>query len=120
MDNENDCNYKIITIDSAISKYPNTSLQHFYIKLNESLKGVYKIKILSLLINVNNSFFNTNPLDPIYIDLNGYKRLISKHTTEIDGNRNDLYYFESIIVESLLGSSGNTTVKNEYNTYENE
>jgi hypothetical protein len=120
MNIDNDDNYKIVTIDSAVSKYLNTSQQNFYINLDESLKGVYKLKIISLLINVNNNKFSTSPLDPIYIDLNGYKRLISKHTTEVNGNRNDLYYFESIIVESKLGLTGDTTIKNDYNTYENE
>jgi len=119
MDIEN--NYKIITIDSYVSKYINTSSQHFYINLDESLKGVYKLKILSILINVNNNKFSSLPLEPIYIDLNGYKRLISKHTTiESNGNRNDLYYFESVIVENQLAATGNTTIKNDYNTFENE
>jgi hypothetical protein len=115
MDNDNECNYKIVTIDSAVCKYSNTTLQNFYIQLDESLKGVYKIKILSLLINVDNSSFSTIALEPIYIDLNNYERLISKNE-----NHNNLYYFESIIIESALSGLGNTTIKNDYNTYENE
>jgi hypothetical protein len=117
---DNDYNYKILTIDSLVSKYQNTLLQDFNINLNESLKGVYKIKILSILINVNNNKFSSYPLEPIYIDLNGYKRLISKDTLVLNENRNDLYYFESIIVENQLASTGNTTIKNDYNTFENE
>ena len=119
MDNDIDSEYKVITIDSSASAYITQSVQNFYIRLDESLKGVYKIKILSILINVNNNKFSTSPLDPVYIDLNGYRRLISKHNTIVNGNRNDLYYFESIIVESQLGVTGNTTIKNDYNTYEN-
>jgi hypothetical protein len=115
MDYDNECNYKIVTIDSAVCKYLNTSVQNFYLNLDESLKGVHKLKILSLLINVDNSSFSTTALEPIYIDLNNYERLISKNE-----NHNNLYYFESIIIESALTGVGNTTIKNDYNTYENE
>jgi hypothetical protein len=105
--------YKIITIDSlnAINNISNT--YDFYMNLDEPLRNVYKINVISILIDIPqiaSTFFS--PLDPIYININDYNRLISKK------NNNNLYYFDSIIIENLITSR--ITVKNDYNTTDNK
>ncbi len=112
-----DYDYKIINIDSTNSIFPNNSICNFYIDLDEPLRNVYKINIITMLLNIpNNSTLNNN-LESIYIDLNNYKRLISKEYTEINGNKNNLYAFDSLIIEKNdTTSGGNSTIKNDYNT----
>ncbi len=112
-----DCDYKIINIDSTNSIFPVSSLCNFYIDLDEPLRNVYKINIITILLNIpNNSTLNNN-LESIYIDLNNYKRLISKEYTETNGNKNNLYSFDSLIIEKIdTTSGGNSTIKNDYNT----
>jgi len=105
--------YKIITIDSlnAINNISNT--YDFYMNLDEPLRNVYKINVISILIDIPqiaSTFFS--PLDPVYININDYNRLISKK------NNNNLYYFDSIIIENLITSR--ITVKNDYNTTDNK
>jgi hypothetical protein len=69
--------YKIITIDSlnAINNISNT--YDFYMNLDEPLRNVYKINVISILIDIPqiaSTFFS--PLDPIYININdAYRRL---------------------------------------------
>lgn len=106
-----DEDYKIITIDSSnVNFNSSTTIYDFYMKLDEPLRNVYKINIITILIDVpqTSSFI---PLDPIYININDYNRLISKK------DNNNLYYFDSIIVENLI--STRTTIKNDYNTTDN-
>jgi hypothetical protein len=105
--------YKIITIDSlnVINNISNT--YDFYMNLDEPLRNVYKINVISILIDIPqiaSTFFS--PLDPVYININDYNRLISKK------NNNNLYYFDSIIIENLITSR--ITVKNDYNTTDNK
>ena len=102
--------YKIITIDSSSSIYNIVNKHNFYINLDEPLRNVYKINIITILADVPLSA-SFQVLDAINIRLNDYKRLISKK----DGN--NLYYFDSIIVENLISSR--TTIKNDYNTSDN-
>ena len=79
MDSTIDCDYKIIVIDSTVSKFVNNGLCEFYIDLDEPLRNVYKIKIITILANIYNSSVKlNNDLESIYIDLNNYNRLISK------------------------------------------
>ena len=81
--------------------------------LDEPLRNVYKINVISILIDIPqiaSTFFS--PLDPVYININDYNRLISKK------NNNNLYYFDSIIIENLITSR--ITVKNDYNTTDNK
>lgn len=105
----NDCEYRIITIDSSFSIYSDNTTQNFYINLDEPLRNVYKINVISMLINISNTSSLNVPLDSIYINLNDYNRLIAKK------NNNNIYYFDSIIVENSI-TSGNITIKNDYNT----
>lgn len=107
---EEEHNYKIITIDSSRSIYSQANTHNFYINLDEPLRNVYKINIITILADVPQTA-SFQALDPINIRLNDYKRLISKK----DGN--NLYYFDSIIVENSISSR--TTVKNDYNTTDN-
>ena len=104
-----DEDYKIITIDSSYNNFINSNLYDFYMNLDEPLRNVYKINIITILVDVpltTPAFFS--PLDPIYININDYNRLISKK----EGN--NIYYFDSLIVENLITSR--MTIKNDYNT----
>ena len=112
-----DSDYKIINIDSSNSFFPNNSICNFYIDLDEPLRNVYKINIITILLNIPNSSSLNRNLESIYIDLNNYKRLVSKELTPINGSRNNIYSFDSLIIEKVdLTSGGNSTIKNDYNT----
>jgi len=117
MDTLLDCDYKIICMDSSNSYYTNNSICDFYIDLDEPLRNVFKINIITILLNIpNNSTLNNN-LETINIDFNNYRRLISKHSTVTDGIRNNLYYFDNLIIEkSDTSIGGNSTIKNDYNS----
>jgi hypothetical protein len=104
-----DCEYRIITIDSSFSTYLDNTTQNFYINLDEPLRNVNKINVISILINLSNTSSLNVSLDPIYINFNDYNRLIAKK------DNNNIYYFDSIIVENSI-TTGNTTIKNDYNT----
>ena len=58
MDIEED--YKIIVIDSTNSTQPDTTICDFYIDLDEPLRNVFKINIITYLVNIpNNSTINS-------------------------------------------------------------
>ena len=118
MDSLLDCDYKIICMDSSNCSYKDNTLCDFYIDLDEPLRNVFKINVITVLLNIpNNSSLNNN-LETINIDLNNYRRLISKHSTiASNGVRNNLYYFDNLIIEkSDTTSGGNSTIKNDYNS----
>lgn len=102
--------YKIITIDTTNVNYNIANTFDFYMNLDEPLRNVYKISVITILADVPQTA-SFSPLDPIYINLNEYNRLISKKGV------NNLYYFDSIIVENSISSR--TTIKNDYNTTDN-
>jgi len=104
--------YKIITIDSSNVNYNIANVYDFYMNLDEPLRNVYKINVITILVDVPSTSSFT-PLDPIYINLNDYHRLIAKKN---DGN--NLYYFDSVIVENTI-SPPRITIKNDYNTSDN-
>jgi len=79
----------------------------FYIDLDEPLRNVCKLKIIANLINIKHGSSINSNLESIYIDLNNYTRLISKYAS------NNIYYFDSLIVEN--SSSTDQTIKNDYN-----
>lgn len=107
-----DDDYKIITIDSSYNNFINSNIYDFYMNLDEPLRNVYKINIITILADIPISSSNIFlPLDPIYININEYNRLISKK------DNNNLYYFDSLIVENLITSR--ITIKNDYNTNDN-
>jgi hypothetical protein len=113
------CDYKIITIDSEYSNYLNSSYCDFYINLDEPLRNVYKLNLITMLLNIPNNSSLKIPLNQININLNNYNRLISKNNTIIDGKRSNIMVFDSIIVENQITdntSTNNTTLKNDYNT----
>jgi len=116
MDSTIDCDHKIIVIDSSVANFPDTSLSDFYIDLDEPLRNVYKIKIITILANIKNSgnVYNKD-LESIYINLNNYDRLITKSTIrDSNGKRGNNYYFDSLIIETA-SLSANSTIKNDYN-----
>lgn len=107
-----DEDYKIITIDSSYVNYKTSNLYDFYMNLDEPLRNVYKINVITILVDVPLSSSNVfSPLDPIYVNINDYNRLISKK------DNNNLYYFDSLIVENIISSR--ITIKNDYNTSDN-
>jgi len=104
--------YKIITIDSSFVNFINSNFYDFYMVLDEPLRNVYKINVITILVNVPQSSSSIFlPLDPIYININDYNRLISRK------ENNNLYYFDSVIVENEISSR--ITIKNDYNTNDN-
>lgn len=107
-----DFDHKIIAIDSSNCTFTSDGNCDFYMNLDTPLRNVYKIKIITILINIQNSnvTYNKN-LESIYIDLNNYKRLIA------NGKTNNIYYFDSLIIESAVASgvSETSTIKNDYN-----
>jgi hypothetical protein len=107
-----DDDYKIITIDSLNVNFINRNIYDFYMSLDEPLRNVYKINVITILADVpetSPSFFS--PLDPIYVNINDYNRLISKK------DNNNVYYFDSLIIENTISSR--ITIKNDYNTSDN-
>lgn len=117
-----DCDYKIITIDSLAST-SNANLCQYYIDLDEPLRNVVRINIITMLLNINNnssiitSGGSSGNLESIYVDLNNYNRLISKGGIDSTGKRSNIYFFDSLIVEKAdTTSGGNMTIKNDYNT----
>ena len=109
-----DCDYKIIVIDSSCSRFISSNVYDFYIDLDEPLRNVFKLNVITVLVNIINTGIFTNSLESIFIDLNNYRRLISKNTISNDSQSNNNYYFDSIIIETG-SSSGSSTIKNDYN-----
>lgn len=114
MESSIDYDHKIIVIDSDTATFPDSSVCDFYIDLDEPFRNVYKIKIITILLNTFNS--NTDPvnknLESVYIDLNNYTRLISKSSNKKD----NIYYFDSLIIETAnINNNGTSTIKNDYN-----
>jgi len=106
-----DEDYKIITIDSSNVNFNiSNNIYDFYMNLDEPLRNVYKINIITILLDISHPS-SFNPLDTININLNDYNRLISKK------GENNLYYFDSIIIENQITTR--TTIKNDYNTNDN-
>lgn len=115
MDTLCDCDYKIIVIDSSCSKFISPGVFDFYIDLDEPLRNVFKLNVITILLNINNTGIFQNSLESIFIDLNNYRRLISKsNTLNIESQRNNDYYFDSIIIETA-NTTGTSTIKNDYN-----
>jgi len=110
----NDCDYRIIVIDTDTATFNHDTNLDFYIKINNTLRNVFKFNIISCLVNLQNDNTTINKnLESIYINLNNYTRIISKKIS--DGN--DISYFEVITVEtpSKTPSGSYTVIKNDYN-----
>ncbi len=119
MEELNNCDYKIITIDSDYAFYPSADYCDFYIKLDEALKNVYKINIITMLLSIPNNSSLKTPLNQIFVNLNNYSRLIAKKNSLVDGNRPNINVFDSIIIENQItdtSSTNYTTLKNDYNS----
>lgn len=114
-----DYDYKIITVDSAFSTFKDSNWE-FYFNLDEPLRNVFKINVITMFININNSYVNNtvdannnkviSTLDPIYINVNNYNRLISY------ANNSIIKVFDSFLILDQLPTTVNatTTIKNEY------
>ena len=109
----NDCDYRIIIIDTDTAIFKNNTDLDFYIKVNEPLRNVFKFNIISCLISLQNDNATINKnLESVYINLNSYSRIISKNSSG-----NDISYFELITIEtpSKTPSGSYTVIKNDYN-----
>ncbi len=109
----NDCDYRIIVIDTDTATFTNNTNLDFYVKINEPLRNVFKFNIISCLINLQNDNTTVNKnLESVYINLNNYTRIISKNNSG-----NDISYFEVITVEtpSKTPEGSYTVIKNDYN-----
>jgi len=116
-----DCDYKIISIDSSTCSYFDSTICDWFVDLDEPLRNVVRINIITLLLNINNDSAiipagATGNLESVYVDLNNYHRLISKGPID-NGKRTNIYFFDSLIIEKVdTTSGGNMTIKNDYNT----
>lgn len=122
MEDLNNCDYKIITIDSDYAFFMSPSSCDFYINLDEALKNVYKINIITMLLSIPNNSSIKTPLNQIFVNLNNYNRLIAKKNSVIDGIRPNINVFDSIIVENQISDTtptNYTTLKNDYNNSDN-
>jgi len=109
--------YKIITIDSDVSKFKDATVCDFYIKLDEPLRNVYKINIITMLLNITNNspLITTKAMEQIYVNLNNYSRLIGMSSTVVNGDNVNINAFDSLIIENKITSgTDTTTIKNEY------
>jgi len=115
MNNNFEYDYKIITIDSDCAFFLTSNICDFYINLDEPLRNVIKLNVITLLINIPNSSVLKVPLNSIYINLNNYNRLIGKNNTLNDGKRSDINVFDSIIIENVPTETiGNTTIRSDF------
>jgi hypothetical protein len=111
--------YKIIHIDSSTATYNSSTTHDFYVSLAEPLRNVFKINIITSLVNIPNSATTLNAsLEPIYIDFNNYNRLISNYSKTINGiiYKNEMKFFDSIIIENVLSQATGNIYKNDYNS----
>jgi hypothetical protein len=89
----------IIQIDTNSAIWNDSTNMSFYIDILEPIKNVLYITIIKSSITVLDATENLNgspiiDLDPVYINLNNYNRLISTYTN--NNNKNILNYFEII------------------------
>jgi hypothetical protein len=113
------CEYKIITIDSDSSIFKDATICDFYIKLDDPLRNVFKINLITMSLAINNTSSlisaTTNILDPIYVNLNNYNRLIAFSTQKINNNFITINAFDSFTHEKeLVANTTVTSLKNEY------
>ena len=127
MANNNTGDYKIILIDSSNVVYNNGNNNFdFHINFHESLKDVYKIKILYDAVSFATDTLrdNTTNLDIIYVDLNNYDRIISYIINPTTNAQNYLSYFDSIMIDKnkvkLNTGFNDTTMFNDFNENEGD
>jgi len=127
MANNNTGDYKIILIDSSNVVYNNGNNNFdFHINFHESLKDVYKIKILYDAVSFTTDTLkdNTTNLDIIYVDLNSYDRIISYIIDPTTNAQNYLSYFDSIMIDKnkvkLNTGFNDTTMFNDFNENEGD
>ena len=110
--------YKIITIDSDNASYNNSSLCDFYITIDDPLRNVYKINIITMLLNIPNNSLLISNINSIYVNLNNYSRIIGKSkTVDSSGMRATINAFDSLLIENPITDTtptNSTTIKNEY------
>lgn len=113
-----DYDYKIITIDSDNATYNNSSLCDFFITLDDPLRNVYKINVITMLLNIPNNSSLIATINSIYVNLNNYSRIIGKSAIlDANGIRQTINAFDSLIIENPITDNtptNSTTLKNEY------
>jgi hypothetical protein len=126
--------YKIIIIDTENVLYNgDNNIFDFHIKFHESIRDVYKIKILydavsfvtTKLNNRNeNNANNPDNLDTIYINLNDYDRVRSYIIDQNTKTSNYISCFDSIMIDKnkvkINANIDDTTMFNDFNTNEGD
>jgi hypothetical protein len=130
MANNNTSDYKIVLIDSSNVFYTNNNTNNFdfYIKFNDPLKDVYKIKILYDAVSFPKTQLvppsDTNNLDHIYVNLNNYDRVRSFIIDPNTKKQNSLNYFDSIMIDKCkikdITGISDTTMFNDFNENEGD
>ena len=134
MTNNIETDYKIIIIDTENVFYNgDTNIFDFHIKFHESLRDVYKIKILYDAVSFLTSTLDTphqntpnNPanLDTIYINLNDYDRVRSYIINQNTNTTNYIRCFDSIMIDKnkvkINSQIHDTTMFNDFNTNEGD
>jgi len=117
--------YKIIIVDSSNVFYNNGIANFdFHINLSDTLKDVYKIKILYDAVSFQREIlqFNTKNLDTIYINLNDYDRV--RTSLIVDNNIKYLNYFDTIMIDKnkvkLNDGFPDITMFNDFNENEGD
>ena len=117
--------YKIIIIDTENVFYnKGNTIFDFYIILSESLRDVYKIKILYDAVSFSTDKLKdyTTNLDNIYINLNSYDRV--RTSLIVNDNIKYLNYFDSIMIDKNKVKTNigfnDTTMFNDFNENEGD
>lgn len=128
MANNNTSDYRIVLIDSSNVFYTNDNTNNFdfYIKFNEPLRDVYKIKILYDAVSITTSTLKSNStnLDNIYVNLNSYDRVRSYIIDPTTKTQDNLRYFDSIMIDKnkikVIPDVIDTTMFNDFNENEGD
>jgi hypothetical protein len=133
MTNNITTDYKIIIIDTENVFYnKDNTIFDFHIKLHESLRDVYKIKILYDAVSFvttklnDKTVNNQNPenLDTIYVNLNDYDRVRSYIIDQNTKTSNYIRCFDTIMIDKnkvkINANISDTTMFNDFNTNEGD
>lgn len=92
---------RIIYINSVNGKFLNNNEYDFYFDIQESIRDVIYIKIMKceVILNPTSSVYNAEDGDPIFINVNNYRRLFTNillDTNDFSKGGKNVSYFEQI------------------------